>query len=276
MISCTGGGRRPQPAALQGTRAAAGTATGTATGFRSRGRDRDRGRIRGRLNLRASTRHHRRRDAGATSIAAPFVAPASRGRWNQPASAHQENASHWGAGFDIVPERPTGFAALPAQCQTGLPRRAHRGQFSRQRGRPPARGRRGRSPPRFPRATWDAMGVPEGRSRRNQGQRQRPVPGQRPRPGQRQRTEQPQDQRSPGPSGASLPARHEAAGARAARSQSSPSSPIDRAARATLGRLGRLRRPELKDGRTASASVTVASDADADADASRMAVEKQP
>ncbi len=31
---------------------------------------------------------------------------------------------HRGAGFDIVPERPTGFVALLAQCHTGLPRGA--------------------------------------------------------------------------------------------------------------------------------------------------------
>ena len=33
-------------------------------------------------------------------------------------------APHRGAGFDIVPDRPPGFAALPAQCHTGLPREA--------------------------------------------------------------------------------------------------------------------------------------------------------
>jgi len=49
---------------------------------RNTGSDRDRGRIliRGRLNQPASVHHHRRRDAGATNIAAHFVAPPSRGR----------------------------------------------------------------------------------------------------------------------------------------------------------------------------------------------------
>ncbi len=59
---------------------------------------------------------------------------------HQPGAAPSERktAPHRGAGFDIVPERPPGFAALPAQCLTGLPRGAPRGQFSRRRGRPPA------------------------------------------------------------------------------------------------------------------------------------------
>ncbi len=49
---------------------------------RNSGSDRERGRIRirGRCNQPASVHHRRRRDAGATSIAAPFVAPPSLGR----------------------------------------------------------------------------------------------------------------------------------------------------------------------------------------------------
>ena len=57
-----------------------------------------------------------------------------------------DRASTGRAGFDIVPDRPPGFAALPAQCPTGLPRDARCGLLSRLRGRPPARHRRGRSP----------------------------------------------------------------------------------------------------------------------------------
>ncbi len=73
---------------------------------------------------------------------------------------------HRGAGFDIVPERPPGFAALPAQCHAGLPRGARCGLLFRPRGRPPALEQRGRSPsihhPRdhAARATlvsWDAL-----------------------------------------------------------------------------------------------------------------------
>ncbi len=57
---------------------------------RNNGSNRDRGRIhiRKRSNQPASVHHHRRRDAGATSIAAPLAAPTSDGRWNQPASVH--------------------------------------------------------------------------------------------------------------------------------------------------------------------------------------------
>ncbi len=54
---------------------------------RGRGSNQDRGRIRicGRWNQPASVHHHRRRDAGATNIAAPFVAPTSRGTGILPA-----------------------------------------------------------------------------------------------------------------------------------------------------------------------------------------------
>jgi hypothetical protein len=58
-------------------------------------------------------------------------------------------------------------------------------------------------------------------------------------------------------SGASAPARKEAAGARAARSQSSPSCSIDRAVRATLGRQRRTRRPELRERRKGRVPGTV-------------------
>ena len=69
--------------------------------------------------------------------------------------------------------------------QGGLPREARSGLLFRLRGRPPARHRRGRSPPRFPRATtpmvrrWSAEtpqrhSGPEGRGRENQKTGQRP------------------------------------------------------------------------------------------------------
>ena len=66
---------------------------------RNNSSDRDRGRIRirGRWNQPASVHHHRRRDAGASSIAAPHVAPAFRGRWNQPASVHHHRRRDAGA-----------------------------------------------------------------------------------------------------------------------------------------------------------------------------------
>ena len=67
-----------------------------------------------------------------------------------PAPSERKTPPHRGAGFDIVPERPPGPAALPAQCHTGLPRGARCGLLSRLRGRPPACHRRGRSPSRLP------------------------------------------------------------------------------------------------------------------------------
>ncbi len=83
----------------------------------------------------------------------------------QSVASTREIAPQGGAGFDIVPERTPGIAALPAQCHTGLPRGAPRGLLSRRRGRPPARHGRGRSHPRYLRATtpmarrW-AVGTP--------------------------------------------------------------------------------------------------------------------
>ncbi len=80
----------------------------------------------------------------------------------------------------------------PHNGATGLPREARCGLFFRLRGRPPAYHRRGRSPPRLPRATtpmvrrWVAgtpmrHGDPEGRCR-GHGPRQRQRPGQGPYP----------------------------------------------------------------------------------------------
>jgi hypothetical protein len=78
----------------------------------------------------------------------------------------REATPHRGAGFDIVPDRPPGFAALLAQCPTGLPRDARCGLLLRLRGRPPARHRCGRSPHNQPTCNhadgatlvrWDAI-----------------------------------------------------------------------------------------------------------------------
>ena len=67
--------------------------------------------------------------------------------------------------------------SAPAQMPTGLPRGARRGQFSRLRGRPPARHRRGRSPLRSP--TRDrADGATLGRRDANASRRPR-RPGMR-------------------------------------------------------------------------------------------------
>ncbi len=75
-----GPGRQCVPAAQK---------AGAESMVRNHGSDWDSGRIRTRRrrNSPASVHHRRRRDAGATNIAAPFVTPAFRGRWNLPASA---------------------------------------------------------------------------------------------------------------------------------------------------------------------------------------------
>ncbi len=100
---------------------------------------------------------------------------------------HPDSAPHRGAGFDIVPERATGIAALRAQCHTGLPREAPCGLFFRLQGRPPACHRRGRSPSINQRTTtpmvrrWTAgtpkrHSGPEGRCRRQVPQQQPEIP----------------------------------------------------------------------------------------------------
>ena len=112
---------------------------------------------------------------------------------NRSRPGHLENHAHRGAGFDIVPERPPGIAALPAQCHTGLPRE---GDPVCSPGYETGR-RRGRSYPRYLRAIapmvrrW-ASGTPkrhsgpEGRCRKSPHPEPRPGPGQRQRPRQRQ------------------------------------------------------------------------------------------
>ncbi len=67
---------------------------------------------------------------------------------NRSRPGHLENHAHRGAGFDIVPERPPGIAALPAQCHTGLPRAGRSGLLSRIRNRPPAWSQLSPLPPR--------------------------------------------------------------------------------------------------------------------------------
>ncbi len=157
--------RRPR---RPGMRAGSGAASGISDRGSGRGRD-----------------QRQRQKSGSASGTAPEANQDPR-----------KSAPHRGAGFNIVPERLPGFAALPAQCHTGLPRGARCGLLFRPRGRPPALEQRGRSPsihhPRdhAARATlvrWDARASrrarrPESRtasgirvrdSVRNQGPRQR-------------------------------------------------------------------------------------------------------
>ncbi len=73
-----------------------------------------------------------------------------------------------GAGFDNVPESPSGTATRRAHCHTGLPREARCGLVSRRRRRPPAchrRGRRPSNPPPERLRRWDDAGSPR-RTRR--------------------------------------------------------------------------------------------------------------
>jgi len=98
----------------------------------------------GRWDAKASQRPRRpgTRDA---SGAAAGCSDSDRHR-DQRRPGHEETVPHRGAGFDIVPERPSGPASRIAQCHTGLPRGARCGLLIRLRGRPPACHRRGRSP----------------------------------------------------------------------------------------------------------------------------------
>jgi hypothetical protein len=99
------------------------------------------------------SRHHtstqRRRDA-EPSHHRNVATSQPRKHKDEARQGNAELASTGRAGFDIVPDRPPGFAAFPAQCLTGLPRRARCGLLSRLRDRPPACHRCGRSPPNQP------------------------------------------------------------------------------------------------------------------------------
>ncbi len=68
---------------------------------------------------------------------------------------HPGNTAHQGVpGLTLCRHRPPGSAPRPAQCHTGQPtRQSVPVRPSKRRGRPPARLRRDRSPPRFFRAT---------------------------------------------------------------------------------------------------------------------------
>ncbi len=69
-----------------------------------------------------------------------------------------------GAGFDNVPQSPSGTATRRAHCHTGLPREARCGLVSRRRRRPPAchrRGRRPSNPPPERLRRWDDAGSPK-------------------------------------------------------------------------------------------------------------------
>ena len=104
-----GRGQDPRQRQKSATGTATGTGTGTATGFSDR-------------QQRPAT------DAPSLDPMPSLAGEEQRGKRKTP--------PHRGAGFDIVPGRPSGFVALPAQCHTGLPRRAPRGQLSRLRSRP--------------------------------------------------------------------------------------------------------------------------------------------
>ncbi len=121
-------------------------------------------------------RRQERQDAAKHRIIDPGPSPRP---WQEPSPKPQPNprktAPHRGAGSAFVPVRPPGRAARSAQMPTGLPRGARCGQLSRPRGRPPARHRRGRSPPHLP--TRDhADGATLGRRDANaSGRPRRPV-----------------------------------------------------------------------------------------------------
>ena len=140
-------------------------------------------------SLRIDPHQFSARENGIRAVAASGAAAATAsGTGTEADQATRKTAPHRGAGSAFVPDRPLGGAAHSAQMPTGLPRGGRFGYLSRLRGRPPAHHRRGRSPPRLPRATtpmvrrW-AAGTPM-RPGGPEGRRCGQVPEQRQRPGQ--------------------------------------------------------------------------------------------
>ncbi len=115
----------------------------------------------------AATTERRRQSVAAISDSKqgqrqqPATAPGTR---TETAPGRRERGDPRGAGFDNVPQSPPGTATRCAHCHTGLPREARCGPLLRQRRRPPARHRRGRSPshspPKRPRR-WGDAGPPK-------------------------------------------------------------------------------------------------------------------